>query len=453
MHDYNLLPLTVQAFGWALAGTFMLLSLMLLGLVYVHRDRQGQPTNLFGPALCGNLHNGRDLDSPGSGAGRGGIGRGLHVLPLVLADWLLRGLFGAPVQNDATQPMDEGGPGDATVEPRDVAWTTALWLGLNVGLLLGWTIVAPLKYIRVDTPRALDVFGRATESTGACHMIQENNGYYLKFGIPIGLVNVLGVAGATYQTYQARHFSTTLSESKYLALAMASLMECMLLGGPVLFATVGGTAFHVVASLLLATTISAILVPIFLPKYLHRNAKPQASDMMRPASGNTAGISRLDPHYSTHSVSTAVSRPSAGSHSRHSAVPRNSKFGLASFGNLEDSYSDPFLDIEQRVSGGMTILKRDGVLTQAGIQRCARRSMMKDKSTTGTLTQQKRLSQHSVTSRSTTTNHGSRSNHHGGDDQHLRSIKSCPSKQEEDDDGLRKVAGELAKELEGPAQS
>ncbi len=84
----------------------------------------------------------------------------------------------------------------------------------------------------------------------------------------------MGVVVTFYQSYIARKLPTEFSESYYLALSMGCLTETLTLGGPILFAaTSSPTAFYLVLSLLVSTTSLAILLPIFVPKYLHRNAR------------------------------------------------------------------------------------------------------------------------------------------------------------------------------------
>ena len=102
------------------------------------------------------------------------------------------------------------------VKAVDVMWPFAILMTLNVGLLVGWTVVSPLSYVRTDG-NDYDKYGRSLESHGQC-MSQDNR--FLYFLVPIVAVDVICVAIATYQSYLARKLPTEFSESSHLALSM-----------------------------------------------------------------------------------------------------------------------------------------------------------------------------------------------------------------------------------------
>ncbi|CAB9525260.1 Gamma-aminobutyric acid (GABA) B receptor [Seminavis robusta] len=152
----------------------------------------------------------------------------------------------------------------------DVMWPFVTLMTLNVSLLVAWTVVAPFTYVRTDG-NDYDSYGRSLESYGHC-TAESNN--FLFFFIPLVVVDFMMVAVATYQSYIARKLPTEFSESSYLALSMGCLTETLALGGPILFAASSSpTTFYVIFSLLLFTTNLTILLPVFVPKYLHRNAQ------------------------------------------------------------------------------------------------------------------------------------------------------------------------------------
>lgn len=159
------------------------------------------------------------------------------------------------------------------VEAKDVIWPFVILMTINVAMLLGWSIVSPLQYVRVPASN-VDTFGRTLESHGQC---KSSDNTYLFFLIPILLFDFAGLATATYQSYIARNLPTALSESSYLALAMASLLESFLLGGPIYFMVMNKpTASLLVGSSLLCVITMTILLPIFIPKYLNRHMEGTA---------------------------------------------------------------------------------------------------------------------------------------------------------------------------------
>ncbi|CAB9515710.1 expressed unknown protein (Partial), partial [Seminavis robusta] len=155
------------------------------------------------------------------------------------------------------------------VTERDAMWQFAVYFPSNVAMLVAWTLYRPLRYHRIAVDN-VDPFGRNLESYGTC---KSSDSQFLIFVISIMVVDLLGVAVATYQSYKARNLPTEFSESSYLALSMASLVESMALGVPILIMSLDDpTAFYIVFSLLLCVLAMTILLPIFVPKFLNRNA-------------------------------------------------------------------------------------------------------------------------------------------------------------------------------------
>jgi 7 transmembrane sweet-taste receptor of 3 GCPR len=159
------------------------------------------------------------------------------------------------------------------VQAKDVLGPFFGLMTVNITLLTLWTTFFPLSYIRFEG-NDYDSYGRSLESYGQC-MTRDGNKNFLYFLVPLLVFDFVGVAVAFYQSYLARTLPTEFSESYYLALSMGCLTETLVLGGPILFAanTSSPAAFFLVLSLLVITTSLAILLPIFVPKYLHRNAQ------------------------------------------------------------------------------------------------------------------------------------------------------------------------------------
>lgn len=156
------------------------------------------------------------------------------------------------------------------VRVTDVIWPLVGFLTLNVTLLIGWSIVSPLSYVRTEG-NDYDTYGRSLDSNGHCAADSNN---YLYFLIPMLAVNIVGVATATYQSYLSRNLPSEFSEAFYLALSMGCLMETLALGGPILFVANGSpTSFFLVLVLLICTTCLTILLPVFLPKWTHRHSQ------------------------------------------------------------------------------------------------------------------------------------------------------------------------------------
>lgn len=142
---------------------------------------------------------------------------------------------------------------------------------INVSVLTAWTLVSPLVWVRVPVTSNVDSFGRYPDSFGSCYRTANKNYRYV-FLIGVSLVDVVALVFANYQSYLARNIPTDLSESFYVALSMAGLLEAYFLGAPILFIVRDNpTAFFLVFSILISIVCLAILLPIFVPKYMLRN--------------------------------------------------------------------------------------------------------------------------------------------------------------------------------------
>jgi len=182
----------------------------------------------------------------------------------------------------------------------------------NFVVLLVWTLVAPLRWTRVEVAN-FDHFGRSVESYGTCFSPDQNGSSREVssrniFLIVLGLFNFLAVAFANYQCYLARQVPSDFNESYYIGLSMLSILEGFLIGIPILFLTIGKPiAGFVVGSVLIAFLCMAILLPTFAPKTLrNRHSMLQRSEWNKTWRHFDKTLSR--------GRSTREHRPAATSH-------------------------------------------------------------------------------------------------------------------------------------------
>jgi 7 transmembrane sweet-taste receptor of 3 GCPR len=156
------------------------------------------------------------------------------------------------------------------VKPRDVALPFFILMTINIGVLLAWTLDAPLVWQREYVTTSLDSFGRSMESFGHCEPSNpQPTTIYLSL---IVAINISVLLFANYQAYLARTLPTEFSESTYITVAMGLLLEVCILGIPLLFLASGEPTITLVIRTILATASGlSILLPIFLPKYIQRN--------------------------------------------------------------------------------------------------------------------------------------------------------------------------------------
>ena len=110
------------------------------------------------------------------------------------------------------------------VKETDVILPFAILMTANIAVLLAWTIVDPLKWVRTEPDDQ-------NQSHGFC---QADDQTAYKFLIPIGVINALALILANVQAFRARNVSTEYSESSYIFFAMLSLLQALIIGVPLL---------------------------------------------------------------------------------------------------------------------------------------------------------------------------------------------------------------------------
>jgi hypothetical protein len=275
-HDYNLIPRGAQIFGWMLAALVMYLSLIIIAWTIQYRNsfvvRVSPP--FFVVQLCvGTLIMASAIIPMGFQGKETRLDLNLACMSVpwlvfvgfVIAfsalfskTWKLNKLMNSGMRLRRIQ-----------VQAIDVLWPFVVLMAINVNLLFGWTLISPYRYHRIPKSN-FDAFGRNVESYGICKSTDRRFYFFL---IPILLVNLAGVGIATYHSWKGRNL--VAGESSYLAMSMASLFESLVLGGPILIMVLDNpTAYYLVASALLFIGSMAILLPVFVPKYIHRKALP-----------------------------------------------------------------------------------------------------------------------------------------------------------------------------------
>jgi hypothetical protein len=129
--------------------------------------------------------------------------------------------------------------------------------------MINWQLVAPLEWTRVDRD-STDVFDRAVESYGLC-----TNDGALPFVVVIVIMNIGALIVANWWAYQARNIETEYHESRYIGIAMASILQAWGMGIPILIVVWDNpqAKFFVEAGIIFVTALAVQLL-IFVPKVL-----------------------------------------------------------------------------------------------------------------------------------------------------------------------------------------
>jgi ABC-type sugar transport system substrate-binding protein len=151
------------------------------------------------------------------------------------------------------------------VTPRDALLPFVILVGLNILIVTLFTVLAPLEYKR-QNEKGTDDWNRVIATYGFCTSTEGNS---LAFGITLVTINVGVLILANYQAYQARSIQSQFSESRYIGLIMASLLQIFLVGLPMLL-LLNGQGFplaqYVVKVLIVFVTCLSVLLWLFVPK-------------------------------------------------------------------------------------------------------------------------------------------------------------------------------------------
>lgn len=152
------------------------------------------------------------------------------------------------------------------VRPKDALRPFVILFLLNFTVLLTWTLVAPIEYVRSPSG-SHDRFGRSQSTSASCSV--ENTAAGITFLSFLLAINFVVVVYANVEAYKARDIKTEFSESRYIGISMVCILQACLVGLPVM-ATAKDSRSSLFATLTILITITclAILLPIFMPKYM-----------------------------------------------------------------------------------------------------------------------------------------------------------------------------------------
>ena len=164
------------------------------------------------------------------------------------------------------------------VTVRDVIYPFVLVSVINVLLLITWTVVAPSRWIRTDLAN-FDRYGRSVESVGRCGY-NESEAHRAFIGV-LFAVNLIYVIIGNYQCYRTRMMPAEFNETRYITLSMASILESLLIGVPIIFLSKEKPKVDLVVRSILVTLLCfAILLPLFVSKLRMINVQHSRSQTL-----------------------------------------------------------------------------------------------------------------------------------------------------------------------------
>jgi 7 transmembrane sweet-taste receptor of 3 GCPR/Membrane transport protein len=149
------------------------------------------------------------------------------------------------------------------VSTGDIVRILTITLSLNIIILLIWTIISPLEWIRKEKDTT-DIFDRATESYGVC--ASDNS---LPFTLMLVLLNGFVLAVGIIWALISRNVETECNENVYIGTSLAAVLQAWLMGLPILNVVVDNVQarFYVGVGIMFVTAQSLISLT-FIPKMM-----------------------------------------------------------------------------------------------------------------------------------------------------------------------------------------
>lgn len=152
------------------------------------------------------------------------------------------------------------------VEAKDVMLSYVGRLGVNVIVLLCWTVIAPLVYMR-DFDAGTDHWNQKISSYGYCNSANDTKGGFIPHVVILVFVNMGVLVLAIVQAYQARSIRTEYSESKNITIIMTLMLEAFVFAIPTIALVWDEpVAFFTVMLVLISVICFAVLLFMFIPK-------------------------------------------------------------------------------------------------------------------------------------------------------------------------------------------
>ena len=283
--NLNLVPIGIQAFVWVLSAMAILASIGFAAWTIRFRNthvvRTSQPFFLLmlclGTLLMGTCIIPMSLQEPVPVSG-------LNIACMA-APWLFVLGFGTASSSLLCKALRINhlyrtslSMQRRNVSVRDVIYPFVFITGVNVILLICWTVIAPATWIRSDLDN-FDRYGRSIESVGKCGYSE--GGTQQIFVILLLLVNVIYTIIGNYQSYLTRKMPANFNEVPCIMLSMASILESFLIGIPiVVMSNDNPTADLTVRSILVFLLCLAILLPLFVSKIIAKQTKQSRANTM-----------------------------------------------------------------------------------------------------------------------------------------------------------------------------
>lgn len=179
------------------------------------------------------------------------------------------------------------------VSPVDIFGTFALMLSINLIVMITWTLVSPLEWVRVKGEER-DMFERLFQSYGTCESDSS-----VVFAVLVIVTNVFFLILGNGWNYMSRNIETEYGESRYIGISMAATLQAWSMGIPILVVVWDNpqARFFVESGIIFVTSL-AFLATVYLPKVVALRAdRVKSKDTKTEAFSNYQGRARQPSDY------------------------------------------------------------------------------------------------------------------------------------------------------------
>ncbi|CAB9523899.1 Metabotropic glutamate receptor 3 [Seminavis robusta] len=268
--DMNLIPLGVQGFGWGLMGFIMVLSIGCIAFALRYSRKRAvssaQPAFLVmiasGCLLMASAILPMSLQEPARES-RLDIACMSNLYLICIGFCISYSALFCKLYRINQLQQGARQYRRVQVNVKDVLFPLVIMVGLNLVVLVTWSVVDPLVWER-KIEHSRDRFDRPTSSYAIC----SSNSQTLEtlFGALLLAINFVALALANWESYKGRDLPTEFNETSRIAMSMFFLIEAIIIGSPILLAAQGNpAATFLVKAVLIFCTCLAIIGPMFLP--------------------------------------------------------------------------------------------------------------------------------------------------------------------------------------------
>ena len=278
-YDDNLLSNGMLSFGYIALAVSWIMAIVFLVWIFLHREdpvvRLAQTPYLVLICIGGIISSSSILGitfQAGTGEDDNAASIGCTVTPILYSvGWVIQ--YGSLCAKTLRLKNVVDTTGSNGFKRRTISvWSTShpiiVPLVLDIGILLAWTLVDPLQYVREEDGRSFENGVMTIESIGRCRPSDGDINAWAFLGPLLGN-HIILVLWTHWLLYKVRNVNNRYQEQKYLGMAAIFALEVAVVGIPILIAAQDSVeaTFFVISGIVALDNIG-VLCFVFVPKVM-----------------------------------------------------------------------------------------------------------------------------------------------------------------------------------------